>query len=77
MKPYPGMGWGLGVSTIFSPAAAFTLAPKHSIAWGGVGGCMNHVDPANQISFFISQHAIGAPKDSFNPNVLNILYAHL
>lgn len=33
MKPYEGMGWGLGVSTIFSPAKALTLAPKHSIAW--------------------------------------------
>lgn len=77
MKPYAGMGWGLGVSTIFSPSAAYTLAPQYSIAWGGVGGCMNHIDPTNRVSFFISQHAIAFPKDLVNPNVLNILYAHL
>ena len=77
VKPDMGIGWGLGMSVIFDPAAALTLAPAHSLSWGGLGGCMNQIDPVNKLSLFVAMHAISAPKDKFLPNILNILYSHL
>ena len=77
VKPDMGIGWGLGMSVIFDPSAALTLAPAHSLSWGGLGGCMNQIDPVNKLSLFVAMHAISAPKDKFLPNILNILYSHL
>ena len=58
VKPDMGIGWGLGMSVIFDPAAALTLAPAHSLSWGGLGGCMNQIDPVNKLSLFVAQKAV-------------------
>ena len=77
MIPWPGNGYGLGVSVLENPAASCSLAPAGSFAWGGVGGVQNYFDPQNRLSVFIAQHLFNSPKHLIEQKIRNILYAEV
>jgi len=75
MFPSEGVGYGLGVSVLMDPAAACSLAPADSFAWGGMGGVQNYFDCENRLSYFVAQHTLKSPKEYLEPYMRNILYA--
>ena len=72
-----GIGYGLGVSVVMDPAAAYRLVPENAFSWGGLGGVQAFIDTSNPISYFVAQHTIRSPKEQLEPKMLNIVYASL
>lgn len=72
-----GIGYGLGVGTVTNSVAACTLAPENVFFWGGVGGVQVLIDPDNELSLFMAQHAIGSPNELIRQRLWNILYSSI
>jgi CubicO group peptidase (beta-lactamase class C family) len=54
--PYPGVGFGLGVSVVVDPVKGRSLCSLGEYAWGGAASTAFWIDPAEQITcLFLTQ----------------------
>ncbi len=69
-----GYGYGLGVRTLMSKAAAGSTGPVGEFGWGGAAGAMLLADTDNKVSMFYAHHMLNPQETFYLPRLRNILY---